>query len=409
MGSTQPTGAFQALVPHLPPRRLRAGEVLFQEGDPGDAMAIVSGGRLALEVAVKGAPPEVLGVLGEGDVVGEMTCLDPAPRSATVRALEDAEVRLLDRGMLTMLRERSPATWVAVVRAVIAQVGDRVRDADRRVEEMSFAVRLAGGEAATGPSAPADGNKADPTRPQRLSGFTRADLALFADAARPRQLADGQWLCREGDEASSCFVVRQGCLEVLRQGAGEDLLLATLAEGSIAGHNALVDGGWRTASLRARGPAEVLELDRATFDRLLDARVPLAMRFQEQLAVTGIRQLRTADRWLARLGSGAQAAARTASAHLPRTPAPAPRPVPLREAAVPLREPAAPLRDAPVPLPDAGPPVGDDEASRRVVSYMRTALREWGMSMDELDQVRVVVPDGMMTAEETRSRKRWFG
>jgi CRP-like cAMP-binding protein len=394
---------LQALAPHLPTRRLRAGDVLFQEGDPGDAMAIVASGRLRLEVAVPGAPPEVLGEVGAGDVVGEMACLDPAPRSATVRALEDVEVRMMDRGTLTTLRERAPGTWVDVVRATVTHLGDRVREADRRVEEMSFSLRMAGG-AFPGEEPAAAGARTDPARPQRLGLLSDSDLAVFAQAAHTRVLADGEWLCREGEEASSCFLVRAGRLEVVRQGGDQDLRLATLVEGSIAGHNALVDGGWRTASLRARGATEVLELDRATFDRLLDARVPLALRFQEQLAVAGIRQLRTADRWLARLGSS-EVAARTASGFMPRTPAPVPAPARLGTWDADPR--AIPLSSAPLPAAPV-PPRDDEEASRHVKAYMRTALREWGMSIEELDEVRVVVPEGQVTAAEVRARRRWF-
>lgn len=46
--------------------------------------------------------------------------------------------------------------------------------------------------------------------------------------------------------------------------------------------------------MRAQTPVVALELSRDVFEGLLDACSPLALRFQERVAVLGIRQLRHA-------------------------------------------------------------------------------------------------------------------
>src|SRR5688500_3948376 len=79
------------------PRALGANEMLFREGDPGDRFYIVFSG--AVEV-VKERPlgdHERLAVKRSGEGFGEMSLLNDAPRSASVRALEPTELLVVSR------------------------------------------------------------------------------------------------------------------------------------------------------------------------------------------------------------------------------------------------------------------------------------------------------------------------
>ncbi len=62
---------------------LAAGDWLFHERDPGDAVYIVRAGRLEV---VDEAAGQVIRQLGRGDVLGELALLTYSPRSASVRA-----------------------------------------------------------------------------------------------------------------------------------------------------------------------------------------------------------------------------------------------------------------------------------------------------------------------------------
>jgi CRP/FNR family cyclic AMP-dependent transcriptional regulator len=68
----------------------KAGDTIISEGDDGDtAFFIVTG---SVEVLIgKGASARTVGTLGTGEVFGEMCLIEPGPRSATVKALSDAE------------------------------------------------------------------------------------------------------------------------------------------------------------------------------------------------------------------------------------------------------------------------------------------------------------------------------
>lgn len=74
-------------------RNLVRGDVLFQEGDPPDALYIVTSGRIAMVMANPIDRREsVVALMEPGDLFGEMGLLDEGPRSAMARALEPSSV-----------------------------------------------------------------------------------------------------------------------------------------------------------------------------------------------------------------------------------------------------------------------------------------------------------------------------
>jgi predicted ATPase len=99
-----------------------------------------------------------------------------------------------------------------------------------------------------------------------------AILALGADGLQPRQYAAGEVIVRLGDEADAFYIVTDGQLDVIvdRPGGGPTVI-NRLRRGDYFGEIALVGGGRRTATVRVstEAAAEVMALDRTTFDRLL--------------------------------------------------------------------------------------------------------------------------------------------
>ena len=74
-------------------RRFAPGDMIFQEGQPGETLYVIWSGRV---VVLKGEleAPTLLAVLEPGKIFGEMAILEDRPRSATVVALD--ELRLLE-------------------------------------------------------------------------------------------------------------------------------------------------------------------------------------------------------------------------------------------------------------------------------------------------------------------------
>jgi len=74
-----------------------AGEVLFEEGEPGDAFYIVFDGAMEITKARPDGSQDRLAVRRRGEAFGEMALLNDAPRSATARAVEDTRLIAVDR------------------------------------------------------------------------------------------------------------------------------------------------------------------------------------------------------------------------------------------------------------------------------------------------------------------------
>ncbi|MGD0525740.1 MAG: cyclic nucleotide-binding domain-containing protein [Polyangiaceae bacterium] len=115
-------------------RRFQAGELVFHEGDPGTTMLVVAEGTLVAEAARSDGGGARLNGMAEGEIVGEMAFLDPAPRSATVRALSAVLAYELDHDAMDVLRRRAPAVVAAIVALAIRDVTRRLRLLDERIE-----------------------------------------------------------------------------------------------------------------------------------------------------------------------------------------------------------------------------------------------------------------------------------
>ena len=74
-------------------RSLIRGDVLFEEGDPPDALYLVVSGRIAIAMSSPIDRREsVVALMESGDLFGELGMLDNGPRSALARALEPSTV-----------------------------------------------------------------------------------------------------------------------------------------------------------------------------------------------------------------------------------------------------------------------------------------------------------------------------
>lgn len=74
-----------------------AEEVLFEEGEPGDVFYMVASGAIEIVKTTGGGNEEKLAVRRAGEAFGEMALLNDAPRSATARAQDAAELLMISR------------------------------------------------------------------------------------------------------------------------------------------------------------------------------------------------------------------------------------------------------------------------------------------------------------------------
>lgn len=104
-------------------RKYPRGEVLFHEGDPGDALHILTRGHVAVRTTTPLGEVTTFTVHGPGDAFGEGALLAPdARRTATVVALEATETRALRREDFESLRRDHPEVDRFLIEVLAAQV-----------------------------------------------------------------------------------------------------------------------------------------------------------------------------------------------------------------------------------------------------------------------------------------------
>ena len=108
--------------------------------------------------------------------------------------------------------------------------------------------------------------------------------ALVVNSFVPASFPFGSVIAREGDEADALYLLVSGRARVLKQGEnGEEIPLDFLQAGDTFGEMGLLEGGRRTATVRASGEVLALRLDRSVFDALLRLHPEVRAYFELQL------------------------------------------------------------------------------------------------------------------------------
>ena len=168
------------------PVRFDGGQLIFERGDPGRDIYLVTAGRVRLSVLSAEGRELSFGHPGPGDVFGEIAALDGGPRTAHATAVTKVETMALSRPALDSLLESHPALG----KAAIAFMCARLREADLQFESVALhriETRLArfllllvqqqhGAKSVEQAGA----------RPAITFGLSQSELALHLGASRPK-------------------------------------------------------------------------------------------------------------------------------------------------------------------------------------------------------------------------------
>jgi CRP/FNR family cyclic AMP-dependent transcriptional regulator len=123
-------------------QQLTLGEVLFQKGDPGDALFGVRRGQIRIETGASDGSRLTLNFMGPGDLFGEVAVLDGESRTADATAGEPSELFVLRREDFLAHLEREPKVAIKIIMLLC----QRIRWQSERMEEsmlQPLPVRLA--------------------------------------------------------------------------------------------------------------------------------------------------------------------------------------------------------------------------------------------------------------------------
>jgi CRP-like cAMP-binding protein len=117
-----PNDFFAALAQKVRIRTLSKDEMLFNKGDEGNSLFIISSGRVKIVTQDSQNNEVVLNQVGAYEIIGEMALLDHEPRSAGVVALEETSVMELSREDFMEILSRQPELALSVIRSLISRL-----------------------------------------------------------------------------------------------------------------------------------------------------------------------------------------------------------------------------------------------------------------------------------------------
>ncbi len=231
--------------------RLLDGEVLVREGDEADDVYVISSGELV--ATTRSAYGDVIvGRIGEGHVVGEVTVIAGGRRTATLTAAGPAEVQVIRRAEFEQWLEDHPD----IADAVSAQARERID----RTQVAAMVSDLLGAR--------------DPVLVQDI-----------VERVQWRRLEAGEVLFEQGEKSDAAYFIVGGRLMVSVKPDGGDATpaegdgaefeggdggrVAELGRGDVVGELGLLDDAPRSATVRAVRDSTLATLTADMFEELV--------------------------------------------------------------------------------------------------------------------------------------------
>src|SRR6267378_4200500 len=225
------------------------GAVIVREGEPADALYVLTSGRARVVKRGDDGEEVPLNVLRARDVFGEMALLERTTRTATVRASSDVEVWRLDRAVFDELL----VTWPDLKKHLELQ-------ASRRRLQNFF---------------------------RSYTAFTRLPvdgLATMLTELEPQTANTGECVIRQGDPSGPMYIVEGGRLRVFVEEDGSRRYIRYLRRGDFFGELSLFKREPRTTTVEAVEPCRLLRLNEATFNHLLETYPEFRAQLEERVA-----------------------------------------------------------------------------------------------------------------------------
>ncbi|MBN3295847.1 KGP2 kinase, partial [Amia calva] len=199
-------------------------QVVIQEGEPGNYLYVLADGLLEVIQNCR-----LLGQMHPGTAFGELAILYNCKRTATVKAVSQSQIWVLDRQMFQNIMMRT------------AQA--------RHEEYFSFLCSVS-----------------------LLKDLPEEKLAKIVDCLEVDYFDKGDYIIREGEEGNTFFIIAKGEVSVTQtmEGSLEPQEIKTLGVGDYFGEKALISEDVRSANIIAKeNDTQCLVVDRDTFNQMV--------------------------------------------------------------------------------------------------------------------------------------------
>ncbi|MEO0454405.1 MAG: cyclic nucleotide-binding domain-containing protein [Verrucomicrobiota bacterium] len=116
----------------------RPGEVIMQEGDPGNELFVIARGQVDVIVSQGTEHETTIAQLGTNDFFGEMCVIEPTSRSATVIATEITFLYVLKTTTLNKIYQIWPEAQTTIMSNLSLELAKRVQKLDPRYFDRAY-------------------------------------------------------------------------------------------------------------------------------------------------------------------------------------------------------------------------------------------------------------------------------
>jgi CRP/FNR family transcriptional regulator, cyclic AMP receptor protein len=121
----------------------KAGERIFEEGQPGDKFYLILEGNVRISKSIAGLGEEALAILGEGEYFGEMALIDDASRSADAIADRNTTLSVISRQDFVDLLNRNKDLAYELLWGLVRTLSARLRETNAKMTFLAAAGRFA--------------------------------------------------------------------------------------------------------------------------------------------------------------------------------------------------------------------------------------------------------------------------
>lgn len=248
--------ALQAIAERLVLRHYPAGELIYAEGTPGDAMYLVEAGQVKL-VSDAATEAELLERIHAGESFGEMALLTGRTRAEAAKAVEDTTLWVLYKSEYDDLIVQHPALSLALSRALSTRLSNTEGEfVERHLRRLNL-----------------------------FAGLSQKELREIAQFVQPLRFRPGEMICVAGQPANHVYLIETGEAREIAWGpGGQTIVLDLLGPQQSFGEKAVVQSATYPVTVQAVGEVELWAIAKNDFDRMLARYPALALNVTRRMA-----------------------------------------------------------------------------------------------------------------------------
>ncbi len=119
-------------------KTFKVGEVIMRQGDLGKNAFIIESGKVDIQIEKSSGEQVTVGTRGAGSIIGEMSLIDNAPRTATITAIEECALLEITEDDFTRRLENSDPVLRMVIQVILTRYRDTLTRADFNQNESNM-------------------------------------------------------------------------------------------------------------------------------------------------------------------------------------------------------------------------------------------------------------------------------